>query len=217
MEAAVRLAAKRGFAKTRVSDVVGEVGVGQGVFYWYFESKEALFREVLEDTAVRLRLYQGAFIADERDSVLRVAKGILATFEFIAQNRHTFALLDHASAQARWRRTRAETGRIHTQDIVRHLQEGMERGEIREADPELVAESIRGVVDRIARNALARGRTKGEDLDSAAQEAIDFCVGGLAGDRRVRVSDLRREIEITPASLRIRDRVGAGVGGPDLP
>lgn len=217
MEAAVRLAAKRGFAKTRVSDVVGEVGVGQGVFYWYFESKEALFREVFEDTAVRLRLYQGAFIADDPDPVLRVAKGILASFEFIAHNRHTFALLDHASVQARWRRTRAEAGRVHTRDIVRHLQEGMERGEIREGDPELTAESIRGVVDRVARNALARRRAKGEDLDAAAQEAIDFCIGGLTGDRRVLVGDLRREIDVPPALRRIRDRVGAGVRGPDLP
>src|SRR5687768_12335351 len=46
MEAAVLLSAENGFGRTRVSDIVGKVGVGQGVFYWYFDSKDALFREL---------------------------------------------------------------------------------------------------------------------------------------------------------------------------
>src|ERR671934_565531 len=71
MRAAVDLAADQGFGRTRVSDIVGHVGVGQGVFYWYFESKEALFREILTDTTRRLRFYQGAFIAGEVDPVKR--------------------------------------------------------------------------------------------------------------------------------------------------
>src|SRR5215211_3736528 len=67
MEAAVLLAADNGFGRTRVSDIVGRVGVGQGVFYWYFDSKDALFREIFDDMGRRLRLFQAAFIAHETD------------------------------------------------------------------------------------------------------------------------------------------------------
>src|SRR5687767_12306383 len=86
MEAAVRLAAQNGFGRTRVSDIVGEVGVGQGVFYWYFDSKDALFREIFDDTGRRLRLFQGEFISNETDPLRRIAKGIIASFDFIVRN-----------------------------------------------------------------------------------------------------------------------------------
>ncbi|MEX2393755.1 MAG: TetR family transcriptional regulator, partial [Actinomycetota bacterium] len=97
MEAAVLLSAENGFGRTRVSDIVGKVGVGQGVFYWYFDSKDALFRELFEDTGRRLRLYQAKFIAGETEPLLRIAKGIVASFDFIVRNAHVFAVLDHAT------------------------------------------------------------------------------------------------------------------------
>src|SRR5438309_11777122 len=123
MEAAVGLAGDRGFGHTRVSDIVGRVGVGQGVFYWYFDSKDALFREILEDTTRRLRLFQGAFIANEPDPVRRIAKGIVASFDFIVRNVQLFAVLDHE--QARIRRNRREAGRVHTLDTARQLSEAL--------------------------------------------------------------------------------------------
>src|SRR4051794_14122720 len=98
MEAAVELAADNGFSRTRVSDIVGKVGVGQGVFYWYFDSKDALFREIFEDTGRRMRIFQAAFIRGESDPVRRIAKGIIASFDFITRNAHVFALFDHVSS-----------------------------------------------------------------------------------------------------------------------
>src|SRR5919108_1279485 len=173
MEAAVRLAASQGFGRTRVSDVVGEVGVGQGVFYWYFDSKDALFREIFEDTTRRLRLFQGAFVAREPDPVRRIAKGIIASFDFIVRNVHVFALLDHE--QARVRQTRRDAGRIHMLDTVRHISEAVDGGLIsRDLDPSYPARAISGVVAQLTRDYLS---SPDGDLDHAIQEAIDFCLG----------------------------------------
>ena len=47
ISAARRLFDQKGIGKTRVSDIVREVGVAQGVFYYYFHSKEDLVREVV--------------------------------------------------------------------------------------------------------------------------------------------------------------------------
>src|SRR5688572_8453014 len=145
MEAAVLLAADQGFGRTRVSDIVGRVGVGQGVFYWYFESKDALFREIFEDVARRLRLFQGAFVANEADPVRRIAKGIVASFEFIVRNAHVFALLDHVSTEER--RRRAQAGQVHVLDTARHLKEAIEKGVVRPTDAMYPARAISGVVD----------------------------------------------------------------------
>jgi AcrR family transcriptional regulator len=208
MEAAVRLAASQGFGRTRVSDIVGEVGVGQGVFYWYFESKDALFREILDDTTRRLRFFQGAFVSGEPDPIRRVAKGIIASFDFIIRNVHVFALLDHE--QARIRQTRREAGRIHMLDTARHVTEAMGKGLVRDMDPSYPARAISGVVAQLTRDYLS---SPDGDLDHAIQEAIDFCIGGLTGARTMLVEDLRAEVEITPELKRLRDHVGASANG----
>ena len=43
LDCAARLFAERGYADTRVIDIVRAAGVAKGLFYWYFENKEALF------------------------------------------------------------------------------------------------------------------------------------------------------------------------------
>src|SRR5918995_1021302 len=49
LDAAARLFAEQGYAATRVVDIVDAAGVAKGLFYWYFENKEALFRELAAD------------------------------------------------------------------------------------------------------------------------------------------------------------------------
>jgi AcrR family transcriptional regulator len=203
MQATVLLAAERGFEHTRVSDIVGACGVGQGVFYWYFESKEALFGEILADTTMRLRMYQAGVIAGESDPVRRIARGIFASLDFIAHNLHAFAFLDHA--QARLRAKRAEALRVHVVDTMSHIRQGQEEGLIRPGDAEAMAHAIAGVVDRLAR--AYSGRQRG-DVAHVAQEAVDFCLGGILGSRTHAVPDLCPEP--TRELAMVRDVVGAG-------
>ncbi len=47
--AARKLIMERGVAATPVSDIVKEVGVAQGTFYWYFASKEEVLQAVAEE------------------------------------------------------------------------------------------------------------------------------------------------------------------------
>jgi AcrR family transcriptional regulator len=206
MQAAVALAADQGFGRTRVSDIVGHVGVGQGVFYWYFESKEALFREILTDTTRRLRFFQGCYLGEEPDPVRRIAKGIVATFDFIVHNVHVFAILDHASVQGRFQRERTEVARVHGLDTARHVTEAMDDVVGAQRDPTYISEAITGVIIRLARVYFA---SEDRDLDGVVQEAITFCLGGLLGRETLRVADLRAEIPDTPEVRRLRDVVGA--------
>lgn len=47
--AGVHIFAKHGYHAAKVSQIVKEVGVAQGTFYLYFEGKEPLFGEILND------------------------------------------------------------------------------------------------------------------------------------------------------------------------
>ncbi|PAQ14029.1 TetR family transcriptional regulator [Bacillaceae bacterium SAOS 7] len=47
LQISLQLFASRGYHKTKISDIVREVGVAQGTFYWYFKSKEAIALEII--------------------------------------------------------------------------------------------------------------------------------------------------------------------------
>ena len=68
--------ATQGYHPTSVTDIVDGLGVGKGVFYWYFSSKEELFRQILADAQRDLRRAQRQAVADEPDPVRRIEAGI---------------------------------------------------------------------------------------------------------------------------------------------
>ena len=47
--------AEHGYHPTSVADIVNGLGVGKGVFYWYFDNKEELFRSILREAQLDLR------------------------------------------------------------------------------------------------------------------------------------------------------------------
>ena len=79
LDYAARHFASQGYHPTSVTDIVDGLGVGKGVFYWYFASKEELFRQILADAQRDLRRTQRQAIADEPDPVRRIEAGIRAS------------------------------------------------------------------------------------------------------------------------------------------
>ncbi len=47
---ALELIIDKGFANTSVQDIINKVGISKGGFYHYYNNKEQLFKEILEDT-----------------------------------------------------------------------------------------------------------------------------------------------------------------------
>jgi AcrR family transcriptional regulator len=54
VEAGKVVFARDGFLKARIGDIAVEAGVSYGAFYHYFDSKEAIFREIAEEMEVTL-------------------------------------------------------------------------------------------------------------------------------------------------------------------
>jgi AcrR family transcriptional regulator len=48
LNAAVHLFSNRGFHATSISDLIEEAGISRGTFYLYFDSKEALFLDLMD-------------------------------------------------------------------------------------------------------------------------------------------------------------------------
>ncbi len=63
MAAALDLFVEKGFVGTRLEDVAARAGVSKGTLYLYFDSKEALFKAVIQEGIVPI-LEQGAGLVD---------------------------------------------------------------------------------------------------------------------------------------------------------
>ena len=109
--------AENGYHPTSVAEIVQGLGVGKGVFYWYFASKEELFLEILRDAQRQLRRRQEAAIADEPDPVRRIELGIRATMSWFEENRALFNLFQFATTDERFatamRRGQESSGVAH--------------------------------------------------------------------------------------------------------
>jgi AcrR family transcriptional regulator len=171
-----RLFAERGYHPTSVAEIVESLGVGKGVFYWYFESKEDLFLEILASSSQDLRRLQQAAIGDEPDPLRRIELGIRASLQWFRDNRHLFNLSQFAATQERFATVLRQNDAVAIDDITRHLKEAMANGAIPDQDPEMLAHALVGATRHLARTYLYHGDSP---VEAVADVAVQFVIGGL--------------------------------------
>lgn len=178
MDRASRLFAESGYHPTSVADIVESLGVGKGVFYWYFSSKEELLTEILKSSHLSLRRRQQAAIGDEPDPLLRIEAGIRASIEWFRDHGDYFSIIQFAAADERFAPVLRRNREITIGDTIRHLKEAIVAGRIADQDPEVLAWAIHGVVDQLTRRYVI---DRGEPVDRVGEAAVAFCRRGLEG------------------------------------
>jgi AcrR family transcriptional regulator len=173
--AAARFAAN-GYHPTSIAEIVEAVGVGKGVFYWYFPSKEELFEQILVEAQRDLRRAQRAAIADEPDPLRRIEAGIRASIAWLDAHRPLFALFELARADERFAPVIRRGEEQAIADTLPHVVAGMHADLIRREDPMVVAHGILGVVDRLTRVLVLHENRSAEEV---ADAAVAFCLRGL--------------------------------------
>jgi AcrR family transcriptional regulator len=178
LEAAARLFAEQGYHGTTVGDVCDSLGVGKGVFYWYFESKEALFREILRANLYQLRKSQQEAIENERDPVRRIEQGIRASIGFFTSNPGLLPLIRIAARYEEFSADVAHGQETVVADTALHIKEGMARGDIRHGDPDLMAHGILGAIFHFVETYVGNDGSM-PDRPGLADEAVAFCLRGI--------------------------------------
>jgi AcrR family transcriptional regulator len=144
LDRAAELFAERGYAETRVIDIVRAAGVAKGLFYWYFDNKEALFRELAESIRLQLRRQQGAVLDPAALPLVNLYRGTEASVRFMAEHAHFFSLLEVEGRN--FTDVLRQGTRQHIDDMVRIVEAGQADGTIREDEPELLALGVVGCV-----------------------------------------------------------------------
>lgn len=90
VEAALELFVERGFAATRLDDVAARAGVSKGTLYLYFDSKEALFKEVIRSGIGRAISHGEQVVANFQGSATALLREIVSGWwQLIASTRHS--------------------------------------------------------------------------------------------------------------------------------
>jgi AcrR family transcriptional regulator len=147
IEAAGELFATHGYAATRVSDICTRAGVAKGLFYWYFETKESLFAELVRSMRYQLRKSQADAMDLATDPVTRIRQGAEASVRYMAEHAAFFELLEHERSSGAASEVLHEGSEIYLRDIERLIREAQGLGQIPDdADSQLLALGVLGAV-----------------------------------------------------------------------
>jgi TetR/AcrR family transcriptional regulator len=148
--AGISLFAEKGYASTSVREIVALAGVTKPVLYYYFQSKEGLFRAILD------------WAADTQEQLLKEASHMDGTFlerigflyrriyEQLEENRDLFRMIHNLIFGPPQGVPNYDMERYHDRmlEAVKAIyKESLEKGEVKKADPDEVAMMIVGVTD----------------------------------------------------------------------
>ena len=167
LDCAATLFAERGYAETRVLDIVRAAGVAKGLFYWYFENKEALFLELVRQNRLRLRRAQAVAIDPDAEPLMKIRQGAEASLRFMSSYAPFFALLEVENANLAFAAERVRGTEMHTRDVARLVRAGIAECTVRDEDPEMLAHSVVGTVGYFA-HLHRTGRLMSTDAELAA-------------------------------------------------
>lgn len=185
LEAALRVFSDKGYHQTRIADIIEEASIARGTFYLYFDSKSAIFHELLTSVLSRIRdVVRGVDLGDGappmRDQLLMTVRLILETFredralaklilrEAVGVDEEIDAMLDGFYR--------------HIHGWLRDsLTNGTRIGLIRDVDASLTSWLILGSVKQFAQLVLETPDEK-LDLDHLAVVILDFNLQGIRTD-----------------------------------
>jgi AcrR family transcriptional regulator len=180
---AQRVFSEKGYHDTGVADIIEAAGVARGTFYLYFESKRAIFVELLDRLlaliagAVR-RIEVGDGAAPPEEQMLANVRNILGTLQTHRQlTRILFKTAIGIDADFD-RKLDEFYGRLR--DMIKGaLTLGTEMGLVRECDPDVVSLCVLGSVKEVVEHYLVRGATRALDRERVSREILNFNLRGL--------------------------------------
>ncbi|MGB8208870.1 MAG: TetR/AcrR family transcriptional regulator [Mycobacterium sp.] len=174
--AAKKVFVRNGFHDTTIADIAKEAELAYGSVYWYFDSKDDLFRQLIAVEEYGLRTHVAVALAKSgtqfgfAEAPFRAS--LRATLEFFDANPATAKLL-FRDAYALDSRFDKQLGGIYERfidDIEMLIAAAQNRGDVLAASPRLVAYMLTTLIGHMAHRRLST------DDGISASEAADLVV-----------------------------------------
>lgn len=145
LAAAEEVFGRDGYHKAAVFDITRQAGVGQGTFYLYFPSKQAVFVELVHEMGHDMRSTLRLATSGLPDRAAVEEEGLRAFFDFVARHPSLYRILresEHVAPEAHrdWYERLAE-------GYVAGIRDAVKEGGLRGVDPELAAYVLMSIGD----------------------------------------------------------------------
>jgi AcrR family transcriptional regulator len=180
LAAAEKVFGEKSYFQVSIADITREAGTGNGTFYLYFPSKEAAFRELVQQRGHELRMVTRLATAGAANRVQAERSGFAAFFDFIREHRHLYRVVRQAEFvdQALFQ----EYYRAFAEGYQAALEAAMQRGEVARIDPEVLAYCLMGIGDFVGMRWVV-WRSDGIPA-GVFDDVMRFIQHGLAGTPR---------------------------------
>ena len=154
VEAAIAVFSRLGFHKARMDDIAREAGVSKGTLYWYFESKDAITKALLqhlfeqEVQEVTTVLAAEGSVSERLLVLTQQLAGRLEEQEKLIPIIHEFYAT--ASRDPTVQHTLAGYNQAYRELLAAHIRQGIERGEFHLSDAEAAATIIGAIIEGLA-------------------------------------------------------------------
>ncbi|MCG8556313.1 MAG: TetR/AcrR family transcriptional regulator [Proteobacteria bacterium] len=185
LRAAEALFSSRGYYATSVADVIEAAQVSRGTFYLYFDSKETLFHELVDEFVARITSVVRIVDPAAPDPTQQIYENIRRVVDVMFDNRELAILVLRQAAGVDPRIDDKIDGlhRFMHEMVAGALANGATWGITRPVNDRIVATALVGSVSQVF---LQYGAS--QEVDVAGREAIaralfDLCLRGLLANR----------------------------------
>ena len=96
LEAAGAEFGERGYHEAAITGITQRAGVALGTFYTYFESKEEVFRALVQDMSRSVRQHGAEAVKEAPDRIAAERIGLAAFIGFVRQHRELYRIIEEA-------------------------------------------------------------------------------------------------------------------------
>lgn len=170
LSAAKRLLASKGFHATKIADIAAAADVGTGTFYLHFATKEALFADLVKETALRAKEEMDRAKEPVADSREKARVAIETFFRFADRNRDVFKILFGHSAQ--FDELLREVHQVFIADVEDNQASGVAAGAFKPFRPAIVAQAIVGMLSQVTSWWLERDDISIEEITDTVHRML---------------------------------------------
>ncbi|MCC8353204.1 TetR/AcrR family transcriptional regulator [Bacillus sp. AF23] len=175
LKAAAQEFSIRGFHETKVSAIVKRAGLTQPSFYLYFQSKEAIFLELINDFHSRLRKLTESLLLETRlhanDLTNKVLSAVETVFQFLAEDKDLTRIGFFLNPEAK--QLKQDVAMVLKGNLEAEQRLGYFRSEL---EMETVAECLIGMIEHLTDSYLLTGI---KDPASLAAQVVNLLIYGM--------------------------------------
>ena len=128
LDAALEEFGEKGFSEGSIVGITSRARVALGTFYTYFDSKEAVFQELVRDMWAQVRDHVAPVLSDASDALDAEGRALESFLSFVSTHRQVYRIIDEAEfVDPEGFRKHYETT---AERIAARLQAGKDKGEV---------------------------------------------------------------------------------------